>query len=385
MSSCSDDDSADSAAIAVLSDYDAPAAKTDVQVQVSANGTWILDSNASWAVPSAKSGNGNTLVVVSLSSNSSSSSRTATLSLRSGSASAVCQITQSGVVGSDENLNANYASGSDSASIADLCMPAIDGSNTLVVHYAQVNGSEAMNYALEWNNEMKHAQWVAFYFDAYNCAKNVTRSNDFQVDPLLPSSMQIDNSYHTSDGFDRGHLCASYDRAYSSETNLQTFYFSNMSPQLNSFNAGVWQTLESLIQRWGLKVASGAYDKVYVAKGGTLNRLLKNFDSETGVDGQVALTDADGFTVKGLPCPEYYFAAVLVEKGGEFQAIGFALPHTFGVRDSYSSADIKPYAMSIDDLEEFTGIDFFCNLNDVQEGSVESSFDLSLWDWTIAS
>ena len=95
--------------------------------------------------------------------------------------------------------------------------------------------------------------------------KNVNRSDDaWAVDPLLPVEMQVDNSWHTNDGFDRGHLCASDDRVFSSEANKQTFYFSNLSPQFNSFNGGYWVTFEQLVNSWVRKdnAFGSVYDKI---------------------------------------------------------------------------------------------------------------------------
>lgn len=43
--------------------------------------------------------------------------------------------------------------------------------------------------------------------------------------------------------------------------------------------------------------------------------------------------------------------------------------------------ELKASALSIDELEEKTGIDFFCNLPDDLENTVESSMNLDDWAW----
>lgn len=85
---------------------------------------------------------------------------------------------------------------------------------------------------------MKHSEWVAFVFDKITKQDNVSRTDAWDVNPQLPKEMQVDNASHRNDGFDRGHICASEDRVYSKDANKQTFYYSNMSPQLKSFNGG---------------------------------------------------------------------------------------------------------------------------------------------------
>lgn len=282
----------------------------------------------------------------------------------------------------EKNVNANEPV-EGKQWLTDLAMPHLSADLYYVEHTQKVGSDEVLNYAYAWNSSMKHAAWSAFYFDA-TTSKDVTKRTDaWDVDSSLPKEMQTDNSFHTNDGFDRGHIIASEDRVYSEEANKQTFYFSNMSPQFNSFNGIYWQKFERTVQTWG---RSGQYDKLYVAKGGTLNHLLKSFTAtKKGNDGVYPSTDENGFTVKGLACPQYYYIAVLGVKGDTYQAIGFKVEH----RDDYSYdkvdnvpvADVKKCAFSIDELEEFTGIDFFCNLPDGVENEVEKSYSLDAWSW----
>ena len=349
-------------------------------LKVSCDASWVLeveasDKSANWVALSALNGTGGQVVSFSISENDTYSPRKATFRLRSGAASDTASVFQSART-RQANTNANDPALSPEAMRME--MPHMSSEGYQVTHYATVAGEKDVNYALEWNIAMRHAQWVAFAFDKNNCAKNVTRSNDFLPDPDLPVEMQTTNYNHTSDGFDRGHLCASNDRAYSEETNAQTFYFSNMSPQLNGFNAGIWQRLEAEVQTWGQKTASRAYDTLYVAKGGTLNHLLINFEGKTkGMDGKTPTTDSNGLTVKGLPCPAYYFMAIMSVKSGMYSSIAFLLPHSdqlkpVGGGADFTVADLKQYAVTVDELEQETGLDFFCNLPDDTESEVES-------------
>jgi endonuclease G len=279
-----------------------------------------------------------------------------------------------------ERPNSNANAGYSEAAAAAYETPRLDGSHTYVAHY--VSDGTILNYSLEWNAAKKHANWVAFSFDATTCQDLVSRTNNWAVDPLLPKEMQVDNTYHTNDGFDRGHLCASEDRVYSTEANDQTFYFSNMSPQLNSLNGGFWAKLEARVQTWGRQCSDATYDHVYVAKGGTVNELLTNFTGTVkGSDGVMPTTDANGYTIKGLACPKYYFMAVLAEKDGEYQSIAFLVEHKEGWNKTPTSEELQATVVTVDELESRTGIDFFCNLPDGEEEAVESSVDLNRWSW----
>ena len=75
--------------------------------------------------------------------------------------------------------------------------------------------------------------------------------------------------------------------------------------------------------------------------------------------------------------PKYYFMAFLRYRLGNYDAVGLWLEHR-----AYSSAernDLGAYLVSIDRLEELTGIDFFHNLPDAVEERTEATFLKSIW------
>lgn len=266
--------------------------------------------------------------------------------------------------------------------VTDYSIPHLNSANYYVEHTVSVNNQTVFNYALEWNDAMKHSAWVAFVFDKTTKQDNVSRTDAWDVDPQLPKEMQVDNESHKSDGFDKGHLCASEDRVYSKEANEQTFYYSNMSPQFNSFNGGFWAAFENRVRKWGRT----SFDKLYVTKGGALNQLLVNYTGEKkGQDGIIPKTDEKGRTIHGLACPKFYYMAVLGEKNGSFYAIGFWIEHRddYGYKygDNVSADVLKQYVVSIDVLEQKTDLDFFCNLPDDIEKKVEEAYSLTDWAW----
>lgn len=282
----------------------------------------------------------------------------------------------------NDNVNSNEGI-IDNQSVTGYEIPKLNTDTEKYVyadHYVTINGNSVLNYALEWNSDMRHANWVAFSFDPTTSADVVKRTDAWAVDPKLPVEMQTQEADHKSDGFDKGHLCASEDRVYLKEANEQTFYYSNMSPQLNDLNGGLWAKLEGKVQTWGRSTITGTYDKVYVCKGGTMNELLVNFTG-TPVSGGTPKTDSKGFTVNGLACPKYYFMAILSQKGNDFKAIGFLVEHMEGHPKQPTADQMKAYAVSIDSLEKKTGIDFFCNLPDLTEEAVEAEFNLNDWAW----
>ena len=232
-----------------------------------------------------------------------------------------------------------------------------------IQHSTVVNGDSMMTYCLEYDLQKLHSRWVAFRFDGLTRLVNSTRNNPWADDPKLASKYQIGNGTFQGGGV-RGHICASHDRRYSQEANDQTFYMTNMTPMNYDFNGSYWTKFESYVQDLGRSTSFA--DTLYIVKGGTIR------------DGQTkgTIKSSGG---KQVVIPKYYFIALLKLKGGTYKAIGFLIEHKDYGREA-TMTDVKDAAMTIDKLEEQTAIDFFPNLPDNIETSVEKSYSTSDWN-----
>lgn len=265
-----------------------------------------------------------------------------------------------------ENENANQPQG-DNISMTALEVPFLNPDHIYADYFVTYKDKQVQNFVLEYVPEKKHSAWVAFCFDSVTSQDNVKRTDAWnQDDPNIDNSVEPNESMHKSDGYDKGHLCASEDRVYCEDANKQTFYYTNISPQIASFNQKYWMYLEQQVQKWGRSTREGTYDKVYVVKGG---------------DSKYPETDAEGFTIHGLAVPAYYYMAILAEKGDTYHAIAFLVPHSELLPQKPTADDFQVYAVSIDKLEQETGIDFFCNLPDVIEDEVEKAYNKADWAW----
>ncbi len=100
-------------------------------------------------------------------------------------------------------------------------------------------------YALSYNNSKGTANWVAWRI-AESDFGIAGRQDNFRPDPNLPKSFtRITPTDYTGSGFDRGHLCPSADRSSSPEANSQTFFMTNMVPQMPDLNREVWADFEA--------------------------------------------------------------------------------------------------------------------------------------------
>lgn len=245
---------------------------------------------------------------------------------------------------------------------ARLEFPRLKGgdNNLVIVHSTSDYG---VNYSLEWDVAKKSQRWSCYEMYESNSVTNTSRyygDPQYPADPDLPSGYgwSPENDPYYGSGYDHGHIVASAERYCSAEANYQTFYLTNMQPMRNLFNSKLWAKMEQ--QVWKTWNRPSFRDTLYVCKGGTIDR-----------NDQIL-----GYTKKGAIIPKYFFIAVLCKNKQGYKAMGFWVEH---INADLSGDSLKDYMMSIDELEERTGIDFFCNLPDDVERQVEDNMSPAVW------
>ncbi|WP_276892807.1 DNA/RNA non-specific endonuclease [Hallella bergensis] len=262
---------------------------------------------------------------------------------------------------SGNNINANPIY---NEAYTRLEMPRLhQGNDTILVHRTAGN---TVNYIIEWDIDKKSQRWSCYVMNRALAQQNTKRyysdDNQYPHDPLIPQSMQWnkDPYYYNGQKLDHGHICPSADRLSSFEMNYQTFFLTNMQPQFNAFNAGLWAKLEKKV-----RTIASTCDTLYVCKGGTIDE--GKYNGYNKVYRRLS---------NGLIMPRYFFMAMLRQNKGQYSAIGIWTDQINNAKDS--GQNLLQYAISIDELEQRTGIDFFCNLPDDIENKVERSYGSSL-------
>ena len=329
----------------------------DFFVTVEAPTSWTLTASPdAWLSVSPSEGNaGKQEVIVSISANDGGE-RKAQLTLSANGKSVTYTITQQQTDGHTGG-SGEYGSETILGDVSLLEAPKLSGRSSAYYITHRVEQGQRVNFSVEYDVVYHHPIWVCYSADEYTSQRRTGRSDAWSWDPFVPSQYEVTRSAFK--GYDRGHIVASADRLYSEEANQQTFYYTNMSPQRRNLNTGVWLQLEQLVQGWARN--SRLRDKLYVVKGGTLR------------EGETL-----GVTVGGITVPRYYWMAILAQRGNHYQAIAFWTDHN----NPAQVARPRTIAISIDQLEECTGLDFFHNLPDNIETRVEAAHptdDLSLW------
>lgn len=114
------------------------------------------------------------------------------------------------------------------------------------------------NYISVFSKSKKYPVLVEWWVTKakVSCANPIPRTDKFLPDPLLKEHTNLQESY-TKSGFDRGHMSPAADNQCSGKQVLEeSFYFSNMSAQYHSLNAGDWKSLETYTRNLSLDVDS---------------------------------------------------------------------------------------------------------------------------------
>ena len=325
-------------------------------VNVKCSGDWTLslvsgNETPDWARLSVTSGTGNkSNVVLSYDVNDGEQVRSVTIFLDNGRQSVSCGLKQlpAGQRPDEDpedepvdDPNENQGGNADLAKTGWMELPAMDNPNLgYYSHSFEMNGKTYRNYSFGWSQKDRVALWVAYPLCKFYTNGDSGRTNAWALDPLLGEDSAAPFSGYAGD-YARGHQLPSADRQCCYEANAQTFYGTNMTPQLNAHNERIWADLESKVRGY-----ANSSDTTYVVTG-----VMVSASSEI---------QKDSYN-KNVTVPDAYFKAVLKYSKsstlGTWNAAAFYLEHR-----AYSGSVSKEHSMSIDELEEMTGIDFFVNL-----------------------
>ncbi len=326
-------------------------------VSVKCSGKWTLalvsdEGEVDWAELSVYSGVGNkNNVKLTYQVNAGETDRTLKVVLDNGLSCKECSMTQLAAgkhPEEDPEEDTGAGSGSSSPSGAEalaatgwLELPALDNPNLgYYSHNFKMNGKTYRNYSFGWSQKDRVALWVAYPLCKLYTNGNVGRTDAWALDPLLGNDSAAPFGGYAGD-YARGHQLPSADRQCCYDANAQTFYGTNMTPQLNAHNEKIWADLENKVRGY-----ANSSDTTYVVTGVMVSSSSKKERDSYG---------------NSVTIPDSYFKAVLKYSTkstlGTWNAAAFYLEHR-----AYSGSISKEHSMSIDELEAMTGIDFFVNL-----------------------
>ena len=238
--------------------------------------------------------------------------------------------------------------------IEKIGVPNSDNNEQIISHSA---------FSLSYNEDHEQANWVMHIILPETTNGNASRSNDFREDPLVTTGTAIEKDYFLKEkkedgkyeydgfGYDRGHLAPSADFKWSEKALSESYFYSNMTPQLGDFNRLKWAELENWMRE-------------YVAKNNT---------SLIIVTAPILTDDLPKIErgINKISIPNHFVKVALDVKNQK--GIGFVLPH------EKIQNPLESYAVSIDSVEQLLGYDLFSKLDDKLENTVEAQVDYQDW------
>lgn len=202
---------------------------------------------------------------------------------------------------------------------------------------------------LSFNSEKHLPNWVAWELTRLEVAGTYPRKDNFRGDDNVAGSAEKwDYSYS---GYDRGHMAPAADMKWSKKAMDDSFYMTNMCPQAKSLNTGAWKRLEEKCRQWA------------------------EIDSAIIIVCGPVLTDPilEHIGDNNVAVPQRFFKVILSPYVDEPRGIGFIMPN------GKVPGGMQAAAVSIDEVERITGLDFFSSLPDEIENEVESQCRFHYW------
>ena len=334
-------------------------AKTNLStfISVKCDAEWTLslefeESEEQWATLDVTSGKGNkNSILLKFEKNASEARRSVKVVLASGVLKSEITVTQKAATEEVEstpggdNTTGGGSTGETGGEVADgngwMELPAMN--NKALEYYSHsfsMSGKTYRNYTFGWSQKDLVSIWVAYPLCKLYTNGSAGRTNAWAYDPLLGKNSSAPFGGYGEE-LARGHQLPSADRQCCYEANAQTFYGTNMTPQLNAHNERIWAELEGKVRGY-----ANTSDTTYVVTGVILDDSTRiTYDSDN----------------RPMTVPSAYFKAILKYSEsstlGSWNAIAFYLEHR-----AYSESISRSHCMSIDRLEDITGIDFFVNL-----------------------
>jgi endonuclease G len=204
-------------------------------------------------------------------------------------------------------------------------------------------------FTVSYSEKDELPEWVAYRVTPNNISQKVDRTNDYRIDPYVKTESASPDDYYGS-GYDMGHLAPARIMAFNSTAMSESFFLSNICPQVPSFNRGIWKRLETKVRYW-----AALNDSIYVVSGPILDAPISSIG------------------VNNVNVPRGFYKTLLRFKAGKVKGISFLLPN------EKSEASIYSYAISIDSLETITGINFYKELEINLQHKVESNKSIKVF------
>jgi endonuclease G len=213
-------------------------------------------------------------------------------------------------------------------------------------------------YVLEHSTVDKIPLWVAEHVGRAQLAGNLKRDDKFLPDPKLPKGDRSELKDYAGSGYDRGHQAPAGDQTTDATLKAETFYLSNMAPQIPELNRQIWAELEDLCRTW----IKDKYGEGFIITGGFV------YDPKEETNDADGTISVEHIGPDAVMVPTHFYKIFLAkDNAGKWHAIGFVMPNE-GQPKPHHFAD---FVQSIDWIQTHTGIEFLPAADPVEAQNLE--------------
>lgn len=203
-------------------------------------------------------------------------------------------------------------------------------------------------FDVHFNSERGIANCALYEITSSELNGSAERGSGFTADPGVKGCPQPDD--YAGSGFDRGHLVPAGDLKWSETAMRQSFLLTNVGPMHKALNEGGWAKLEEKVREWTVR------------------------DSALLVFTGPVVSDSDTTLASGrVKVPSAYYKVIMAPCVRPMRAIAFIYPN------GHSGGRLQQYAVSVDEVERRTGLDFFLTLPEEEQQRLESPVNLDAW------
>ena len=205
-----------------------------------------------------------------------------------------------------------------------------------------------LGYAVNYNYATKVAYFVVERIKASDLVKSASRKDDFRMNPLVDDDKEATLQDYAGSGYDRGHIAPAADFSHSAEEMSESFYLTNMMPQVPNNNRGIWKKTEGMARDYAEK-----YGEVYVISG-TI------YEGEKVVMGN------------GVLVPSHLYKIIIDPKNK--RAMAFLFPNT-----KLKVRTLPDHVTTIAEIEKRAGVNISPKLPDSLKGIETTKANLNEW------
>lgn len=217
---------------------------------------------------------------------------------------------------------------------------------------------ENIGFLVGYSEERKDPLWVAYRLEGAAPHEAGKRPSRFKVDERTAARV-AHTDYKQADyqenpaAYDRGHMAPNHAIAtrYGREAQLETFLMSNIAPQRKTLNQQTWEALEKTIA----SVWAPELDEVWVVVGPIFGPSPARLNDVSQI-------------------PDAFYALVVDEDGSSLRAIALVLS-----QDVRGEQPLGRFVTTIDEVEAATALDFFADLPDDLEATLERTKGDARW------